>query len=319
MSRFLITSIGSAATDVAARTLTSQGHDLFGCDIYPDTWLGNSAYFASVLRAPLSADRDAYVQFLLSACRENSVNYLLPLTDIDVEQVASMKESLTSESIVACAPDPGIVDVCRDKAMLARFVERLGHRAIDTELAHSPEAERMEFPRILKPRRGRSSQGNVVVDSTEGFDYASGLRGDYVVQPFLRGTYYTVDVVRDRFGTVAAIPRRELLRTRDGLGTTVEVFRGGPLVQVVTDVAHALDLVGVVNIEFIGLDSGEFRLMEINPRLSGGVAFSHLAGYDVVTNAISAFSGTRIAEADSVRGCTVARRFIETVTTESEA
>ncbi|MFQ9705363.1 MAG: ATP-grasp domain-containing protein [Enterocloster clostridioformis] len=53
---------------------------------------------------------------------------------------------------------------------------------------------------------------------------------------------------------------------------------------------------GCVNMEFIEDRDGVYHMLECNPRFSGGVEFSCLAGYDCVTNHLRCFEGKEIEQ-----------------------
>lgn len=87
----------------------------------------------------------------------------------------------------------------------------------------------------------------------------------------------------------------ELLRTLNGAGTSVQVFRDPVLEKICEEIAGALDVKGCVNFEFIEhhTEQGEteWYFLECNPRFAGGVAFSCMAGYDMVKNHLRCFAG----------------------------
>src|SRR5690606_15978138 len=103
------------------------------------------------------------------------------------------------------------------------------------------------------PRHGRSSEGLVAIRDQADYRHAQqGLRGrDYVVQPHLAGNVCVVDVVRQRSsGRIATIARRELLRTANGAGLTVELLPSGELNRLARLVVENLDINGCINLEF---------------------------------------------------------------------
>lgn len=81
----------------------------------------------------------------------------------------------------------------------------------------------------------------------------------------------------------------------NGAGTSVQVFRDPVLEKICEAIAGALDVKGCVNFEFIEhhTEQGEvlWYFLECNPRFAGGVAFSCMAGYDMVKNHLRCFAG----------------------------
>ena len=125
----------------------------------------------------------------------------------------------------------------------------------------------------------------------------------------------TVDVVRSpEQGTCVAVCRRELLRTLNGAGTSVLVFRNRQLEERCRAIAGLLGIRGCVNMEFIEDRDGVYHMLECNPRFSGGVEFSCLAGYDCVTNHLRCFEGREIERDDRITGMYIARKYEEYVT-----
>ena len=147
------------------------------------------------------------------------------------------------------------------------------------------------------------------------------LRGQedgYLVQPKIEGRVTTVDVVRSpETGQCVCLPRRELLRTPNGAGTSVQVFSDPELEAQCQAAAEALGIRGCVNLEFIeGRDGWYF--LECNPRFSGGTAFSCMAGYDMIRNHLRCFTGQPLEERGQIREQYLARRYEEYRMEETE-
>ena len=150
--------------------------------------------------------------------------------------------------------------------------------------------ETMIFPCVAKPYNGRSSEG-LIRNATKEQVLAIRDKAKYIVQEQLNGDVFTVDVCRcKKSGIVCAVPRQELLRTQNGAGLTVRTIADKHLLNLATYIGGKLDINGCVNMEFIE-QSHKYYLIDINPRFSAGVAFSVLAGYDMVTNHVNCFVG----------------------------
>uniref|UniRef100_UPI0032610F2B ATP-grasp domain-containing protein n=1 Tax=Clostridium sp. NkU-1 TaxID=1095009 RepID=UPI0032610F2B len=122
----------------------------------------------------------------------------------------------------------------------------------------------------------------------------------------------TVDVVRQaETGESTAVCRKELLRTPNGAGTSVLVFIDPILEASCREIANALGINGCVNFEFIQAEDGSYHMLECNPRFSGGVEFSCLAGYDCVTNHLRCFTGEAIEPSKEITGMYIARKYEE--------
>ncbi len=314
MNTALLTAVGSAASPAVLTQLKTLGFRVVGCDIYPREWNQCSMQVDAFFQAVPVYDADAYLQMLTEVVQREQVTHLIPLTDVEVDVLCSQKARFAQLGCTVCTPDEAVTRLCRDKQRMADTLGALGVcKPIPTRDPYGWEPEACDFPLMLKPLHGRSSQGQAVVRSRESFFAALSQRKDYIAQPFLQGDVYTVDVACDRHGNTQALARRELLRTVNGLGTTVEVLPSHPLEQVCAQIAQAAGIVGAVNIEFIGNDDG-YWFLEVNPRFSGGVGFSVLAGVDFPKLHILCHNGETIGNRPDVQPCTMTRQVTPIIT-----
>ena len=315
MKTTLITAVGSASAATVLQSLHALGHRVIGCDIYPQAWNVVSTEVDAFFPAVLATDEEAYVNQLMDEVEREKIDYLIPLTDLEVDVLCRCKANFASLGCTVCTPDEPAAQLCRDKQ---RMAEQLAAAAvcqtIPTRSPYGWEPEEQDFPMMLKPRSGRSSQGQAVVRTREAFHSALQARKDYIAQPFIEGGVFTVDVARDLYGNTQCVVRQELLRTVNGLGTTVRILPGHPLEKTCAAIAAQAGIVGVVNMEFIGHDNGYFFL-EVNPRFSGGLGFSMAAGVDFTKLEILCHEGEFIGPRPDVREMTVSRR-VEMVVTE---
>lgn len=340
----LVTAIGSFSAREVIAGCRREGMRIIGCDIYPAEWVADSADVDVCYRAPYATDETAYCAFLAEVCEKEHVDFVLPLTDVEVdvlqkwrmESMDATKESeVTAEfaplHAVLCMSGVETIRLCRDKEKMQNFLSERGLcRTIPgRELAEVVEAEagsgyeNLSYPLVIKPVDGRSSQGLARVKNARQMTYAVlecvEHGGRFLVQPMIDGSVVTVDVARDpKSGIVSAVARRELLRTLNGAGTSVYVYHDEMLEQECREIAKALDICGCVNFEFIDTACGEgieaknrYCFLECNPRFSGGVAFSCMAGYDMIRAHLACFMGKTPEKTVVVENQYIARRYTE--------
>ena len=315
MKTTLLTAVGSASAASVLERLRAMGHRVIGCDIYPQAWNVVSTEVDAFFQAVLATDEEAYVNQLMDAVEREHIDYLIPLTDLEVDVLCRCKANFASLGCTVCTPDEPCAALCRDKMKMADALAQSGVcRTIPTRSPYGWEPEEADLPLMLKPRSGRSSQGQVIARTVEAFHSALQSRADYIAQPYLEGGVFTVDVARDLYGNTQCLVRQELLRTVNGLGTTVRILPGHALEQICAAIAAQAGIVGVVNMEFIS--NGEhFYFLEVNPRFSGGVGFSIRAGVDFARLEILIHEGEFIGPRPDVPEMTITRR-VETVITE---
>ena len=286
--RILITAIGSMSAECAIKTLRNQGHYIIGCDIYEKEWHIESFLCDNFYKAPFATNAKDYVNFLLNICKKEHLNYIIPLTDLEIDVISSHRQLFDDAHICLCMQNTDVLRITRDKFRLYEtFKNDEKVPSIKTSLLSNLDPT-ITFPCIAKPYNGRSSEGLIRNASKEQL-IAIENADAYIVQEQIDGNVFTVDYCRSSaFGTDAAVPRQELLRTKNGAGLTVKICNDPALLRLVSYIGNRLNINGCVNMEFI-FSQGKYYLIDINPRFSAGVAFSNKMGYDMITNHLNCF------------------------------
>lgn len=307
----LVTAIGSFSAKAVIDSLHACGARVVGCDIYPAPWVVNSDDVDAFYNVPRASEATSFIQALQHIVDAESVDMIIPSTDYEVDAIMGKRDQLGAT--VCMSPDESL-SLCRDKlacynALSCAIDERY---LISTTLLADTNVHQQQYPAVCKPLHGRSSSGLFIVQSAESLQdkIPEVETAAYCIQPQITGSVVTVDVLQhdDMF---VAIPRRELLRTLNGAGTSVEVFENHELQELCRSIAAVLGVEGCVNFEFIEQEDGSFRFLECNPRFSGGVAFSQMSGYDFVANHIRHFAGLPVDEDVEITEQFIARRYTE--------
>lgn len=319
MRTVVVTAIGSFSADIVIKTCKKMGIRVVGCDIYPKEWIADSQNVDNFYQVPLAVDQEAYRKALMEICRREKAWGLLPLTDVEIDVLTGFREEFCREGITLCISGEECISLCRDKMKFYQFMKKnnLGNPILTKNLLET-EPDQMKYPLVCKPRDGRSSQGLQFVKSPQELENLKRLEGAerYIVQPKIEGRVVTVDVVRDpESGESAAVCRRELLRTLNGAGTSVQVFRDPKLEEICKEAAKRLGVKGCVNMEFLEEGEGSSRILECNPRFSGGVEFSCLAGCGCVEGHLRIFMGQGLDEMPkNIEPMFIARKYEEYIT-----
>ncbi len=324
----LVTAIGSFSASTVIEALKDDGYHVIGCDIYPAEWVANSQFVDVFYQAPYATNRPAYEEFVRMICREEGVDFIMPLTDVEIDLFRGWTAVEEETGAVVCMSDRKSLEICRNKKAQELYLEPLGvcNTIPGRFLAEVvDEIETLEYPVVLKPVDGRSSQGLRMANSLKEMEYAvhccQGEFERYLVQPKISGPIITVDVVRDpETGDTVCVPRRELLRTANGAGLSVYVFRNMYLEEQCRAIAEALNICGCVNLEFVEESApeehggpGVWRFLECNPRFAGGLGFTAAAGYNMVRNHLNCFKGIALEPEGEIREMHITRRYAEYV------
>ncbi|MDK2126927.1 ATP-grasp domain-containing protein [Parachitinimonas caeni] len=99
-------------------------------------------------------------------------------------------------------------------------------------------------------------------------------RKPLLVMPYLAGSECSIDLVVEQGQVVAHAGRRKQ-------GLHQHLFRNGPAVELAIAAARVFACDGIVNIQTRDDAAGTPHLLEINPRYSGGIGYTRLAGINL--------------------------------------
>lgn len=138
---------------------------------------------------------------------------------------------------------------------------------------------------VIKDRFGSGSSGFAVV-RPDGVRAALDHRGQdlelLIVQPFLTGVEYGMDVIGDLAGTgaVTGVLARRKDGSAQGVTTRVVTEDPAPFRPLAESIAHVIGPQGPVDVDLVRSATG-LHVLDVNPRFGGGYPFSHCAGSDV--------------------------------------
>jgi carbamoyl-phosphate synthase large subunit len=312
MKNVLVTAIGSFSADITIKELKKNGFFVVGCDIYAKELIVDSQNVDVFYQAPLVINEEEYRNFILNICKKHNINYIIPLTDIEVDFYNNHRDLFDNQTV--CISDKKTIDLCRDKYEFQEFVKKLDYiNEIETKSLDSVNPNELDYPIVCKKVDGRSSEGlHYFYNSDELNAFIKNNEHKCIVEPFIDGKIITVDVVRDRDGNTVSIPREELIRTKNGAGLSVYVFNDDELRKKCNRLANDLNILGCVNFEFIK-NGDDYYIIECNPRFSGGIEFSCLSGYNMIINHINGFV-SKIDKDVKYKNQYIARKYEEYIT-----
>jgi carbamoyl-phosphate synthase large subunit len=116
-----------------------------------------------------------------------------------------------------------------------------------------------------------------------------------LIQEYLPGEEYTVDVLSDLSGApLLAVPRARL-ETKDGISSKGRVFRDEEMERLCLELARHLGLKGPTCMQLKRDEAGRPKFMEVNPRIGGGSMFTTLAGVNIPMLLLQLIAGMELA------------------------
>lgn len=185
------------------------------------------------------------------------------------------------------------LDICKimfDKVLSARW---FGEHNISQPSPFSNVSE-YKYPVILKPRLGSASKGIVICKSRSelsDLDF-----NEYLAQEYIENhTEYSVDCYVSKDGIITSMVPRIRLETAGGEAVRSMTVRDEVIICQSEKILNGGQFRGPVTIQFIkDNNTGKVYVMEINPRLGGGVVTSIGAGSRIIEMILAECLGSDI-------------------------
>ena len=242
-------------------------------------------------RVPM-ADHPDYVNELLAICEAEQVRLAIPTIDDELPIFAAAREAFRSMGVMAVCSPEATATLCNDKYATCVRLAEAGVAAAKSYLP-AQLTDNMPLPLFIKPRVGRGAVGAFPVRTPEELDFFLHYVDSPIVQEYLSGPEFTIDVLCDLDGTPLSIVPRERVVVRAGVidrGRTVNDRR---LIELARAACAAIRFVGPINIQ-CRMRNGEPAIFEINPRFSGGIPLTIQAGADFPAMLVKLAMGRKV-------------------------
>jgi carbamoyl-phosphate synthase large subunit len=305
----LISSIGSLSAKFIIEECKSLNVNIFGTDINEEKYLINAKKINAFYKTTKSINSSQYFTEITEIIKERGITHIIPLTDLDVDFFSEYYNHFEPHKVKILVENQDLISILRNKEKVYDFFkDNKIINCIPTYNLSSFLSSCNQYPAIGKIKNGRSSENLFCIENEK---YLALIDETYIIQPKIPGDIITVDIISD-IRNSAWIQRREIFRTKNGAGITVEIINNSKINNVIKEFLLVTNYFGVLNIEFI-INDHKIYLMDVNPRFSAGVAFSNFAGYNFVTNAIKLLQGEPIAalEVQIPEGLILSREYQE--------
>ena len=252
-----------------------------------------------------------YIDNLLDICEKDDIDLVIPTIDTDL-LVLSINVSRFEDvgtKVLISAEDK--IRICRDKNVTSQFFVDCGlHAPLPVNDWMKYDAG---FPAFIKPKDGSSSINAFRADSLEELEMYAGQIEDYVVQPFIEGREYTIDIFCDWGGKPISIVPRERLQVRAGEVLKTRIEMDGKMVAESRAVCDAFQPCGAITVQLIRDRDGVDWFIEINPRFGGGAPLSMKAGARSAETILKLVDGDEVLPISDIADGAIYSRFDQSV------
>lgn len=303
--KILFTSVGRRVELMQAFRVAAEklGIDLtiIGADI---TQSAPALQFCDKTEIICRISDENYIPMLLSICEKEKVDCLIPTIDTDLLILAENKSRFEQVGTKVLISRPEKVKLCRDKNYTADYFISLGlksPRPFNSVEKYALEINsgRQSLPAFIKPKDGSSSINAYRVDTFEDLKLYSEKIGDYIIQPFIAGKEYTIDIFCDYEGNPVYITPRERMAVRAGEVLKTRITQNEVMIAEMRTLIADYKPCGQITVQLIQDEqTGDNYYIEINPRFGGGAPLSIKAGADSAEAVIRMLNGEALTYID---------------------
>ena len=256
-----------------------------------------------------------YIDNLLDICKKDKIDLLIPTIDTDLLVLSRNKEKFEEIGTRVMISEPDKVLICRDKNNTSQFF-------VDCGLAAPMPVNDVEryvggFPAFIKPKDGSSSINAFKVEDKEELLMYSQQVEDYIIQPFISGKEYTIDIFCDFDGKPISIIPRERMQVRAGEVLKTQIFMDETMIKEAKALCRAFKPCGPITVQLIQDEkTGVNYYIEINPRYGGGAPLSMKAGARSAEYILRLLSGEEVKEPEHISDGAIYSRFDQSVCIE---
>ena len=235
-----------------------------------------------------------YIHQLVEICLADKIDLVMPTIDTDLLVLSQNVKEFEEIGVKVLISKADKIMICRDKNHTGDFFESCGLKAPKTY--NDYKAYPGPYPCFIKPKDGSSSiDAYKVEDETELAVYAGQVE-DYVIQPFISGREYTIDIFCDFEGHPIYITPRQRLQVRAGEVLKTEIHMDETMIAEAQKLCQAFQPCGPITVQLIqDGHSGDNYYIEINPRYGGGAPLSMKSGARSTEALLRLLAGENVA------------------------
>ena len=239
-----------------------------------------------------------------------SIDYVYPAHDSALLRFSEERDALHAK-VVASARET--VGICRSKTRTYRFLSGAPYLPA---FYGSPD-EIPGYPVFIKPAVGQGSQGARIIRDRSHLEEALSEGQEYTICEYLPGEELTVDCFTDRHGSLLVVSPRSRERIRAGIAVR---SRNLPLTEelqsIAEDINRRLSFNGAWFFQVKKNAAGQFRLLEIAPRIAGTMGLTRNLGINMPLLTLYNFWGIDVSLIPNREDLLLDRAFISRFQTD---
>ena len=247
--------------------------------------------------SPLIYDKE-YIPFLLDLCRNEKIDILISLFDIDLMILAKNKAEFEALGVKVIVSNEDVINICNDKFEMLEYLKKINMPVPETYLDLDKALEYADFDKktyILKPRWGMGSLSIFEAENKKElevlyekakksiqksylrFESNADMNRAILIQEKIKGDEFGLDIFNNLEGENLSVTVKRKYAMRSGETDIADVIKNSELKAVGKKIAKSLSHIGNLDMDIL-LSDGKAYIIDMNARFGGGYPFTHNAG-----------------------------------------
>ena len=323
--------------------LTSAGRRTYMVNYFKQALNGTGKVYASnsiLTYTLLQADEyvltpniydKSYIDFLISICKEKSIQAIISLFDIDLPVLAKNKDAFEAAGIQLVVSNFEATSICNDKWKTFEFLSKIGIKQSPAFIRLN-EAKKallegaLNYPLFLKPRWGMGSIGIYKAETEEElevlykklhreifntylkYESAADTENCIIIQQAIKGQEYGIEVLNDLEGNYITTFAKKKLAMRSGETDIAETVSPKPFEAVAKKISSSIKHIALLDVDCFVTENGDIYVLEMNCRFGGQYPFTHNANVNIPLQIVKwlnheATDNSLITQKNGVRSC----------------
>lgn len=238
-------------------------------------------------------DTSNYIDEIINISNKENISLIVPTIDTELLVLSKNKKNIEQKTTAkVLISNEEVIKICRDKINTQKYMEEKGF-----EMPKMIEIDEVSvdtnFPLFIKPKSGSSSIGAYKINTIDELkSYSSTIQAP-ILQEFVDGEEYTVDVFLDFDSKLVSVVPRLRVETREGEISKGKIVKDHEIINIITKLMNTLKPIGHITVQLIKSKSG-IKFIEINPRFGGGAPMSIMSGADSPKNLYKILMGEEL-------------------------
>ena len=283
------------------------------------------------------ANTEPYLKELLTICRKEKVDVLLPLNTIELRYLSSHQSDFNAVGTIVCVVSVDTLDVVNNKAVLLTTLRKIGIKTPEFYVVRSVEdfesaARKLGYPEkpfVIKRPDANGSRGMRFIDAGvsrvdlylnakphstyAGYEDMIAIlpevfeRTELVLMEMLTGKEYSVDTLVDHGEIMSSVCRRVDV-VIDSINVDSTIVQRQDVIEYCNQISSRLCIDGFIGYDLKMTADDKPRILEINPRLQATTILSVLGGVNFPYYIVKKALGEEFDIAEPVEGIRTAQR-----------